>query len=404
MSETFYSRDKVDTLLTGFKESILSQVTTAVDNQIEAIKAECVVEHECPEPDVIVADTTVVIGPSETTENIIKILKEFRNVQFSKGVIYEITAPLVVYSNSVIDLNGATLRREFGGAIMHAFVDPDETTGYDGVHDVVIKNGTLEGMNTKGYRATDFTAWMHCNNIRFEEVTFLDNPGYHCLDLVGCANVYIMNCKFLGYYSHGKDYAESIQIDNCAHLSLPSYPVGSACYDMTYCKNIVIDGCEFGASEDRPAQYIAIGAHSQGDDYNYHQDIVIRNCNATGNGHTGGDPSYGYFVRMMKMKNVLIENNKIGNYARAFWCSMPGTLYGADGTGVPASSNADKVVNVENLKIISNEIVSKGSTWQSYGFYIKDTFGKSKNIVVQDLNVPASAVYINGCENVLIGL
>lgn len=342
----------------------------------------------------------------ETTANIIQALKDFRNIQFEKDAEYNITSTLIVYSDTVIDLNGATLKRDLAGNVLQAYVDPNNTTEYNGVHDVVIKNGTIEGLNEKGYRSTNLTSWMHCNNILFENVTFLNTPGCHSCDLVGCSNITFLNCKFLGYCSESKDkdFRESIQIDYAAHASLPSYPVGSKCYDMTYCKNIVIDGCVFDKSDKYPAQYCAIGAHSQGNDTNYHLNIEIRNCKATGNGVTDGSPSYGAFLRCMKFKNTLVENNTIGNYGRMVWITMPQSLMNPDGSSVRAEDYPEKVINVENLKILNNTIVSRGSTWQSYGVYIKDTFKKSKNITIKGLNVPSNAVYINGCENVTIEL
>jgi|GEM_PF-2176334 len=344
------------------------------------------------------------VSAERSVSDINTMLKKYRNIQFAKGAKYKISTALIVHSNTIIDLNGATLRRYGADNVLESYVDPDVTTGYNGVHDVVIKNGTLEGMNSLGLRSTNLTSFMHCKNIVFENVTFLDTPGCHSCDVVGCSNVTFLNCKFLGYCTAGNDFRESIQIDYASYASLPSFPVGSKCYDMTYCKNINIIGCTFDKSDNYPSQYCAIGAHSQGNDYNYHENIVVKDCVATGNGNTNTDPSYGAFIRCMKFKNTLIEGNVIGNYARFVWITMPGRLMNPDGSGIQATDDPDKVFNVENLKVLNNKIISRGSTWQSYGMYIKDTFNKSSDILVQGLNVPSTAVYTKGCSNVTINL
>ena len=409
--------ESIDTAVTNADELVREAKNAANDLSVKINEAVASVEAIITElanakamepmemcPTIVEQDIAIEIPAEATSAEIIEIFKTGRNMTFAKDAIYKIYDTIYIYSDTVVDLNGATLQRYGAIDVLDAYIDPDNTIGYEGAQNVVIKNGTIEGMNSLGLRSTNLTTWMHCNNLKFENVTFLDSPGGHCCDIVGCKDVTFLNCKFLGYYDMQKPQSESIQIDYASYQSLPSYPNTSVCYDMTHCKNILIEGCTFGASEDRPAQYCAIGAHSEGDTTNYHDGITVKDCVATGNGVSSGSVQYGSFVRLMKMKNVLISGNTIDNYGRLVWITLPGNLYGADGSTIPASSNTDKVFIVQNVAIIANAILSNKVGWKTYAVYLKDTYAKSKNIVVQDLDVPSTAVYIYGCDNSVVSL
>lgn len=313
-----------------------------------------------------------------STEKIQEIIRNNNHVVFTKGT-YDLTSTLFIYSNSKIDLNGARLRRFHSGALLRLY-DSDSITEYNGTHDVEIYNGTLEGMNGKKYPYNPNTllTMFHGMNITIHDVKFLDVCGCHAIDCVGCKNVTIKWCKFNGYASVGNDFRETIQIDYCYHSGVPSYKATAKCYDMTHCDNIMIDGCSFEKSKSYPAQYVAIGAHTQGDKNKSHNNITIQNCTAVGNGGKNG--WLGYFVNIMNFKNVVIKNNIVSNYARFVLIDKPTKLYKSNDNTI--SPCGDNYINADSVYIIGNRIKSHKGTAQAWGILCEDY--QTKNIIIKD--------------------
>ncbi len=104
------------------------------------------------------------------------------------------------------------------------------------------------------------------DNIRLEGIVFKDIKGNHVIQFTGCTNVSVVNCMFAGYEVGDTFTREVVQIE-------PSTPgsTGSGAnpplrfYDGEYVcpKNVTLDGCYFGKSDERGAPLIAIGHHSQ---------------------------------------------------------------------------------------------------------------------------------------------
>ena len=141
----------------------------------------------------------------------------------------------------------------------------------------------------------------------------------------GCKNTYVLGCKFLGCKSVGKDFRETIQIDYAYHGGIPYYAEGSPCFDETHCDGVNIIGCEFGKSPSYKPQYVAIGTHTQTATDKYHKNIVIKGNKAVGNGLSASG-SYGFFTRLVNMRNVEISENVVENYGRfVFVDSTPKT-------------------------------------------------------------------------------
>lgn len=320
------------------------------------------------------------IAKGTSVSKIQEAFKSQRDIKFANAK-YNITSTLKVYSDTVIDLNGASLRRYTSGPIIRSY-DLTSYTKYNGTHDVIIKNGTLEGMNSasfKQYGANSLSAWFHCNNIVFENVTFLDTTGCHSADVVACQNVTFRNCRFLGYCSWGNDFREAIQLDYAYHGGLPTYTSTAKCYDMTRCNNILIEGCTFDKSSSYPAQFCAIGSHTQGNDKLWHENITIKNCTANGNG--GAKGWQGYFLSIFNYRNVIVENNKVNNYARFVYIGKPNKLYNSNGTYVSISNIPANTV--QNLIVESNQ-VTQGGTCKCWGIY--DETSSAKNVSVNNNN------------------
>lgn len=287
------------------------------------------------------------------------------SITFMTKQKFKIDRTLYIKSNTVLDLNGATLRRYTSGPLLR-LRDGKDITKYNGTHHVTIKNGTLEGMSGAKYpyASNSLCTMFHCHDVIFENVTFLDIPGGHAVDCCGCKNVKFINCKFLGYASVGNDFRESIQIDFAYYGGLPTYKKGSPCYDMTRCKNITIDGCVFDKSNSFPSQYIAIGGHVIGDDDLWHENIIVRNCVAKGNGTKVGTDTA--FISIVNFKNVELYNNKVSNYPRFVLVRKVSKIYDKD---QEPSGDPKQQKNVSGLRIYNNEILTHKGTAIRWGIF-----------------------------------
>ena len=252
------------------------------------------------------------VNNTYSVDKIQKAINENEVIEFAKGT-YRITKTLVIPSNRILLMDGAVLRRYCSKPVFQSKADKN-TKGYLGAHDIKIVGGTIEGMNDSGYGASDMLLLFHTDNVAIIGVTFLDNTGSHAIDLGGCKNTDILGCKFLGCKSVGKDFREAIQIDYAYHGGIPYYAEGSPCFDETHCDGVNIIGCEFGKSPTYKPQYVAIGTHAQTDSEKYHKDIVIKGNVANGNGIS--PKSYGFFVRLVNMRNVEVSENIVSNYGR----------------------------------------------------------------------------------------
>lgn len=242
-----------------------------------------------------------------------KAIDENEVIEFTKGT-YRITKTLVIPSNRILLMDGAVLRRYCSKPVFQSKADKN-TKGYFGARDIKIVGGTIEGMNDCGYGASDMLLLFHTDNVAIIGVTFLDNTGSHAIDLGGCRNTDILGCKFLGCKSVGKDFREAIQIDYAYSGGIPYYAEGSPCFDDTHCEGVNIIGCTFDKSPTYEPQYVAIGTHAQTDSEKYHKDIVIKGNVANGN-KISVSGSYGFFVRLVNMRNVEVSENIVSNYGR----------------------------------------------------------------------------------------
>lgn len=267
------------------------------------------------------------INISDSISVIQRKLSAGGQITFEKGV-YDLKRTLLLNSKTVIDLNGAVLRRQHSGYVFRAACTP-ETRKYLGAHDIVIKNGTIEGINSKNYGAAPLTSFMHAKNLTFERITYLDSVGEHAIDLVGCANVVIKDCKFLGFKAREKTFKEAIQIDFAWAKGCSIFDKKAAAYDLTHCKNILIDGCIFGGSATYPANYVAIGTHTMAA-AGQHTGITIKNCTAKGNGVDAD--GRGYFVRAINFAELNLSGNNVANYLYTVYAEEPAKRYNGDGT------------------------------------------------------------------------
>lgn len=254
--------------------------------------------------------TTIKLGTS--TADIQNIIKDGGHFIFEKGT-YLITKAIEISSNTFLDLNGSVLR--MGAAINHILVTKTtaNTTAYGGAYNIRISNGTIEGMGKYNTKLNLLTLY-HAENVRIENMTFLDVVEFHDIEVNSSRNVTIENCKFKGFNSSidTDTFREYIQIDAAVESALVLHPLGSKCYDGTACENIIIKNCTFTKSSSRPAASYCIGNHCQVTGV-HHKGIQILN-----NVFTGGDQEAksGYAISLIGMDNVIISGNICMHYGR----------------------------------------------------------------------------------------
>ena len=199
-------------------------------------------------------------------------------IQFTSGKTYRAKGTIDLYSNTEVDLNGATIEcseldynattKDSGGL---RFINSDNNM-ITGIENVTFKNGTF-----KGYTVGILFAFLKGKNIVFENVKFIDCClGTHIIDLSGCTGVKISNCTFDGCsLESDTNYREMIQLDYANYNAFP-YKGNSIHFDFddTECSEVSIKGCTF--SKGNGTTYPnAIGTHSTRE--NYHHHITIAN-------------------------------------------------------------------------------------------------------------------------------
>lgn len=212
------------------------------------------------------------IDPTFTTKKINKELKENRYVEFKTGV-YELTKPLIVYSNTdVVCQPGVVFKRRHKGRMVQLYVTPD-TIKYNGTHDVTWTGGTFVA-DTNLANANVITLF-HSKDIRLKDLYISGCRGLHSIEVNACKNVVIGNCFIAEQTSKDKEtFREAIQIDfaNKDGLSISGADSNSPCYDGTHCSGITITNCTFLNCPN------GIGTHTVSEKEKYHTDIMIEDC------------------------------------------------------------------------------------------------------------------------------
>ena len=173
--------------------------------------------------------------------------------------------------------------------------DDSSITGYNGRSNIVIDGGILDTISA--------LLLCHGQNIVIKNVTFKNCDSDHYIQIGGCKNVKIQNCKFIGTTERKPDrnYVEFIQIDWLTEKGQPYWVSDASIFDSTVNDGIEIDGCEFVTGNgDYDFMYTCVGSHSSDGD-NKNKNIVIRNCKFTGYSYAG--------LTIDKMTNVIIDNN-----------------------------------------------------------------------------------------------
>ena len=319
---------------------------------------------------------------------------------------YELYDTIILKNNTILELHEETelIRKHDKQMFISEF--NVATTKYQGTNNIHIKNGTL--LHNGNETPRNMFLLFHARNIKFENVTFKNIVASHAIDLVGCENVIVESCKFLGY-DHSKSnekFREAIQIDCAvktgAGLDESLYPPDSNCFDGTRTRNVLIENCIFDKSDTLPPPHNCIGTHSQvekplqGDLRS--NNIKILNNTFIGNGlitseNDDGDISKaGKCIRLIQMADVTIQGNIIKNYGRAVSCEIFAKYRTLSGKVITDEELIKKqnVGNV-NVSIINNSIecpkVEESYKWNCINIDSKIAKCRHKNFKIQGNNI-----------------
>ena len=268
-----------------------------------------------------------------------------------------------IYSNTYIEFErGATIIKNRLSETSYLFVcgriEDRGTVGYGGgAKNVTIKNGNFIGYldNNIGVSLT----FNHIENFTMENCFFKHSVANgHVLDLAGCKDIYVKNCRFEGMREYpGRGYTEAIQIDNSTPDSLSN---NFSNYDYIATKNVYVERCSFTPSYDSEGRIIypcpaPIGSHHFWPGH-YYENInfmnnYVENHQRLGSKHTGG------CVRFYSV----IGLNIIGNHFK--------NTKGLNGYVISIQTkNVDGIYQpCRNINISNNTI--QGQTYDGDGIY-----------------------------------
>ena len=252
-------------------------------------------------------------GTTDDTSVILRALayrgNNDNNITFNSNETYIVGGQLYIYSNTNIDLCGATLKDievplhpSTGRNDMQFMNNLDSITvdGYGALKNFNIKNGTLDGNN-----GGVMFCLLHASDCTFENIIFEDAFYYtHVFDMGGCDGITIKNCKFIGnkIASAESSYREVIQPDYAGYTHLPYWGDSpSIAFDNLPTINVTVDGCYFAKKAGDTYFLNAVGTHSTNSTGGAIKNITVSNCEFH-------DSEYAS-VRFLNVDNLNVLNN-----------------------------------------------------------------------------------------------
>lgn len=252
-------------------------------------------------------------------------------VIFGTGKSYKVTKTLRIKDSTLIDLAGSTIIST-NKHLMFNFQTADVFLGYDGNGNITIRDGTIIG---------GALSFAHGKNIRLENVIFKNSLNDHFLEIAGCKNYVIENCRFIGMADVQTSVYEYINVDPVTYTAFPWLTNGSAFYDGTKNDGIKVNNCYFSLGDgDYVYGFNAFGVHSVAGQAVKHKNIRLTNNEVLGFTGCG--------FRINDMENVFIANNDIN--------------VESDGIRVGDVGQSTDVLIKGNVIVASGEAVTKANS------------------------------------------
>lgn len=298
---------------------------------------------------------------------------ENKKIIFPEGV-YLVQGDLLLYSNTEIDFNNATIKAA-GTTLIKNNDLTGLSIGYGSLRNIKFNNGYFTSDNNSIIKI----ALIHADNVTANNLIF-DNCMYgnHVFDLGGCTNIKIQNCHFKNVKLRNPDtYVELIQIEYAAYNGMPYWNQDSIVYDALPSKNIEIANCTFEKGENGTHYPNAIGGH--GVLSGQHENIYIHGCRFNGWTYAA--------IRPLRAKNITISNNYFETE------DNEGTL---PAIYIESGSNISyPFISSENILIGNNIFISKAESKRRFIFIYGESSEKLHNRIIINSNIYKGTYNIN---------
>ncbi|WP_199809822.1 MULTISPECIES: right-handed parallel beta-helix repeat-containing protein [unclassified Streptomyces] len=329
---------------------------------------------------------------------------------------YNVSTFLVVYDHTTISAFGATIRSVGNTGLLRNFLSSETFNGYTGHSNIRVFGGVWDNNASDGTTGTvtattNTMGFVHAKNITVMFATLQNTSSAHALEFNSIDGGRALFCRFEGYRDNSGDnsrqYSEAVQIDIAVS---GSSSIGA--YDGTASRNILVQGCYFGASSRLGPFGRAVGSHTSASGSTFQNiqvlgnriegtlregihgyswsDAVIANNVISGTGYSGilvAAPS-GYSVTMRAIEisgnvvsgsgtdsairvlgnstNVIstatVANNTArnitGNAVHAEYCNAPSIV----GNNVNTTSSTGLyALNSDYADVVGNKVLSAGS-------------------------------------------
>ena len=231
-------------------------------------------------------------------------------ILFLRDGTYPLESVIVFKENMTLKLsdNAVLLNRRPESNPTMAFNHPLNHNEAKGNSNIVIEGGIwdLNGQlnedgtpkNLPDLASVNALGFGYASNITVRNVTFRDCFNGHVIQIAGCDQVTLENCRFEGqwFVGGGDKTREMIQIEPG---SVKGYPY-TLVQNKAPSTNVTIKGCYFGGSESTSQYLVAIGTHSQQAGVKC-SDIIIEDC-------TFDNAAYAT-IHFMAYDRITIRNN-----------------------------------------------------------------------------------------------
>ena len=314
---------------------------------------------------------------------------------YIQGGAYNITTPLLVYSNTRICAAKDTVIRycmEEGAKENQTGRAPllsnacSGKKGYEGASNISVEGGTWDfqghaqgvhyGMSMEAFR------FMHGRNFRFINLTMQNLYRSHFLTIEGVENVEVKGCTFRNY-SNLSFKKEAIHIDCMHNDHMAPSNLENIIYDDTICNHITVTNCTFSRVPRGVGTHVAVGGL-------FPSDIVISN-------NVFSDITY-EAIKAYHYKNVKITGNVITRAG----CGIKYYLYSLDSDKDEESATnylvalmrtkTESVPERQNITIQGNTIREIVNDKTGYGIQLVG----NANRIISDATVADNVITISG--------
>ncbi|MBO7735788.1 MAG: hypothetical protein J6S67_24685 [Methanobrevibacter sp.] len=180
-----------------------------------------------------------------------------KSIKLESNKIFALDNVIYIPSYTYIDGSNATIKWTNASSVgfqchgeypspdnINPSPDSEQATGYNGHHDIVIKNLIFDSQSPNVQRSCSIVLF-HSKNVVIENCTFLNDTLNHAIECNSSQHIIINNCSFKDNIAGNDVTRTEINIDYANSSGLPGFGTNSATYDYTICNDITITNCLF---------------------------------------------------------------------------------------------------------------------------------------------------------------